>query len=206
MESQVRKGHWENIYETRPDQGLSWFEPVPALSLELIRKSAHGKSDSIVDIGGGNSRLVDCLLAEEYRSVTVLDVSSRALSIVKARLGKKAPEVHWIESDVLAWRCPSPFDIWHDRAAFHFLTEEADRTSYASLASNSVKSGGILIVATFALDGPRSCSGLPIYRTSSEMVAVDFAPSFELLESLSYDHVTPNGTSQRFQVSRFRRK
>jgi len=139
---------------------------VPALSLELIRKSARGNSYSIVDIGGGNSRLVDCLLAEEYRSITVLDVSSRSLSIVKARLGSKAAEVHWIESDVLAWRGPSPFDIWHDGAAFHFLTEEADRTSYANLASNSVKSDGTLIVATFALDGPRSCSGLPIYHTS----------------------------------------
>ena len=206
MEPQIRKDHWEKVYSTRPEQGVSWFEPLPALSLEMIRKSAHGKSDSIVDIGGGNSRLVDCLLAEGYDSVSVLDVSSKALAIPQARLGNKGAKVQWIESDVLEWQCSSPFDIWHDRAAYHFLTNAADRARYAAKASSAVKSGGTLIVATFALDGPRSCSGLPVYQASAEMIATDFAPSFELSESLPHQHITPSGSIQRFQVCRLRRK
>lgn len=150
--------------------------------------------------------MVDCLLAEGYGSVAVLDVSSKALAIAKARLGSKAEEVQWFESDVLAWKCSSPVDIWHDRAAYHFLTDVAGRVAYAALASNSIKSGGALIVATFALEGPSSCSGLPVYRASAAMIAADFAPSFEPVESLPHEHATPSGTIQRFQVSRFRRK
>ena len=206
MEKQSRKGHWEDVYATHPGQELSWFEPVPAMSLEMIRKSAYDKHDSIVDVGGGNSRLVDCLLAEGYGSIAVLDVSSRALSATQARLGDKAAEVEWIESDVLAWKCLSPFDIWHDRAAYHFLTDAQDRAAYVSLASNAVRCGGTLIVATFGLEGPRSCSGLPVYRAGSEMIAADFAPWFALVESLPYEHVTPSGNIQRFQVSCLRRK
>ncbi len=206
MDLQSRKNHWEKVYATRPEKEVSWFEPLPALSLEMIRKSAHGKSGSIVDIGGGNSRLVDCLLAEGYDSVSVLDVSSKALAIPQARLGNKAAKVQWIESDVLEWQCSSPFDIWHDRAAYHFLTNAADRARYAALASSAVKSGGTLIVATFALDGPRSCSGLPVYRANAEMIAADFAPPFELVESIPREHTTPSGNVQRFLMSRFRRK
>ncbi len=206
MESQHRKDHWEQVYATRPEQELSWFEPLPALSLEMIRKSARDKSNSIVDIGGGNSRLVDCLLAEGYDSVAVVDVSSKALAITQSRLGDKAAAVQWIESDVLEWQCASPFDIWHDRAAYHFLIDAADRARYAALASSAVKSGGTLIVATFALDGPRSCSGLPVYQASAEMIATDFAPSFKLAESIPHEHTTPSGKIQRFQVSRLRRK
>jgi len=206
MESQSRREHWEHFYQTHPEQNLSWFELVPALSLEMIRKCARSKSDSIVDIGGGNSRLVDSLLAEGYTSVTVLDVSSSALSVTRDRLGDRAAQVQWIESDVLAWNCSSSFDIWHDRAAYHFLTEAGDRASYAALAASGVKAGGSLIVATFGLEGPRSCSGLPVYRASAEMIAADFAAAFELVESLPHEHQTPSGNIQRFQVSRLRRK
>lgn len=206
MEPQSRKNHWEQFYATHPEEKVSWFEPVPMLSLEMIRKSAHGKSDSIVDIGGGNSRLVDYLLAEGYGSVAVLDVSSEALAITRARLGNKAAEVQWIESDVLGWKCSTLFDIWHDRAAYHFLTDEQERAAYVALASNAVRSSGALIVATLALEGPRSCSGLPVYRTSQEMISADFASSFELAERLPYEHTSPSGNIQRFQVSRFRRR
>lgn len=206
METPSRQVHWEQFYSTHREQEVSWFEATPMLSLEMIRKSATGKSDSIVDIGGGNSRLVGCLLAEGYCSVAVLDVSSRALSLAQARLGNTATKVQWIESDVLGWKCSSPFDIWHDRAAYHFLTDLQDRAAYAALTSNAVKSGGALIVATFGLEGPRSCSGLPVYRASAEMIAADFATSFDLAESLPYEHVTPSGNIQRFQFSRLRRK
>ena len=206
MASHLRRDHWEQFYATHQEQNLSWFESVPALSLQMIQRGARGKNDSIIDIGGGNSRLVDSLLAEGFHSVAVLDVSSKALAIAQARLGERAVEVQWIVSDVLGWKCASAFDVWHDRAAYHFLTDAADRATYAALASNAVRSGGVLIVATFALDGPRSCSGLPVYRASAEMIAVDFAPQFELAESIPHEHTTPSGNVQRFQVSRLRRK
>ncbi len=185
---------------------MSWFEPVPVWSLEMVHKSARGKDDCIVDIGGGNSRLVDCLLAEGYGRVAVLDVSSRALAIAQARLGDKAAQVQWVESDVLGWKCSLPIDIWHDRAVYHFLTEAHDRATYAALAADALKSGGVLIVATFAPDGPRSCSGLPVYRANEEMIAADFAPSFQLVESRPYEHATPSGSIQRFQASRLQRR
>ena len=206
MDQPARKTHWEQFYATHPEQELSWFESVPALSLELIHGSARTKSDSIVDIGGGSSRLVDCLIAEGYSAVAVLDISHRALATARERMGTDAGKVRWIESDVLAWHCASPVDLWHDRAAYHFFTDEKDRAAYAKIASGAVRPGGTLIVATFAIDGPKSCSGLPAYRASADMIAADFAPAFELVESRIHDHVTPRGTVQRFQIARLRRK
>lgn len=205
MEGPARKEHWEQFYATHPEQELSWFETEPTLSLEMIRKSARDKKASIVDIGGGSSRLVDCLLAEGFQSVAVLDVSERALSMARERLEEAAGKVRWINADVLAWSGESVVDIWHDRAAYHFFTEERDRAAYARIASRAIRPGGTLIVATFALDGPKSCSGLPAYRASAEMIAADFGSSFELIESLVHDHVTPRGSVQRFQVARLRR-
>ena len=206
MDQPARRAHWEQFYATHPEQELSWFESVPALSLELIHESTQARSDLIVDIGGGSSRLVDCLLAEGYSSVAVLDVSPRALALARERLGPDADKVLWIESDVLAWHDASPVDIWHDRAAYHFFTDEKDRASYVKIASRAVRPGGTLIVATFAIDGPRSCSGLPAYRASAEMIAADFAPAFELVEGRIHDHVTPRGAVQRFQIARLQRK
>ena len=202
----TRRAHWERFYATHLEQELSWFESVPVLSLELIRNSTRTKSDSIVDVGGGSSRLVDCLIADGYRSVAVLDVSPRGLAMAQERMGTDAGKVCWIGSDVLAWHCTSPVDLWHDRAAYHFFTDEKDRAAYAGIATSAVLPGGTLIVATFAMDGPRSCSGLPAYRASAEMIAADFALAFELIESRIHDHVTPRGTVQRFQIARLRRK
>ena len=206
MDQPARKIHWEQFYATHPEQELSWFESVPALSLELIHGNARAKSDSIVDIGGGSSRLVDCLIEKGYSSVAVLDISPRALATARERMGTDAGKVRWIESDVLAWHCTLPVDLWHDRAAYHFFTDQKDRTAYAKIASSAVRFGGTLIVATFAIDGPKSCSGLPAYRASADMIAADFAPAFELVESSVHDHVTPRGTVQRFQIACLRRK
>lgn len=206
MDQPARKEHWEQFYATHPERELSWFESVPALSLELIRKSTRGSGDSVVDVGGGSSRLVDCLLADGYTAVCVLDVSARALSMARERLGAGTENVRWIESDVLQWNPRDPVDIWHDRAAYHFFTDEKDRMAYARAASGAVRSGGTLIVATFALDGPKSCSGLPAYRANAEMISADFAPAFELTESLIHDYHTPRGTVQRFQIARLTRK
>lgn len=206
MDQQVRKDHWEAFYATHPEQELSWFESEPVLSLEMIRKCARSRHDSIIDIGGGSSRLVDCLVANGYEAVTVLDISSRALEEARTRLGDKAQGVQWIESDVLEWNCTSRFEVWHDRATYHFLTEANDREVYAALASKAVKKGGALIVANFALDGPRSCSGLPTYRADAQMIATDFGSSFALEESHLHEHVTPRGNKQRFQISLLRRR
>jgi trans-aconitate methyltransferase len=206
MDQLARKTHWEQFYATHSEQELSWFESVPALSLDLIRNSTRTKTDSIVDIGGGSSRLVDCLIAEGYSTVAVLDVSHRALAMARERLGADAGKVLWIESDVLVWHCVSPVDIWHDRAAYHFFTDEKDRAAYAKAASSAVQPGGTLIVATFAIDGPKSCSGLPAYRASADMIAADFALSFELVESRIHEHVTPRGAVQRFQIACLCRK
>lgn len=206
MDGLARKEHWEKFYATHPEHELSWFESVPSLSLEMIRKSSCDPNDAIIDIGGGSSRLVDCLLAHGYNSVAVLDVSARALAMARERLGNLADGVRWIDADVLTWYSPSPIDIWHDRAAFHFLTDAHDRATYAATASRALRSGGTLIVATFAMDGPRSCSGLAAYRANAEMIAADFGSDFELIESRIHDHVTPRSSVQRFQFARLRRR
>ena len=206
MDQPARKAHWEQFYANHTEPELSWFESVPSLSLELIRKSARGTGDSIVDVGGGSSRLVDCLLADGYTSISVLDVSMRGLAMARERLGAAAGMVRWIESDVLEWNPPDGVDIWHDRAAYHFFTEEKDRAAYARAASGAVRRGGALIVTTFAIDGPKSCSGLPAYRANTEMIAADFAQAFDLAESLIHDHHTPRGAVQRFQIARLTRK
>lgn len=206
MDQQARRDHWEEFYATHPEQDLSWYESEPALSLEMIRNCSRSQRDSIIDIGGGSSRLVDCLVADGYDAVTVLDISSRALKMARVRLGNQVQGIQWIESDVLGWNCTSRFDIWHDRATYHFLTEADDRNAYAALASKAVKKGGALIVANFALDGPRSCSGLPTYQANAQMIAADFGSSFVLEESRLHEHLTPRGNKQRFQVSLLRRR
>ncbi len=205
MDQQARRDHWEEFYATHPEQDLSWYESEPALSLEMIRKCVRSLRDSIIDIGGGSSRLVDCLVADGYHAITVLDICSRALKMARVRLGDKAHGVQWIESDVLGWNCTSRFDIWHDRATYHFLTEAKDRQAYAVLATRAIKKGGALIVANFAVDGPRSCSGLPTYQASAQMIATDFGPSFALEESRLHEHLTPRGNKQRFQICLLRR-
>ena len=158
------KAHWENVYKIKGERDVSWFEEQPQLSLDLIRATGIETDVAIADIGGGASRLADALLDLGFTDVTVLDLSAQALASAKARLGARAGKVHWIVADVTEWTPPRSYDVWHDRAAFHFLTAPSDQAAYADRVRAAVKPGGHVIIATFAPDGPERCSGLPIVR------------------------------------------
>jgi ubiquinone/menaquinone biosynthesis C-methylase UbiE len=205
MEMTDRQVHWDAVYRTRDETGVSWFQENPALSLDLIHATGANAGSSIVDVGGGSSRLVDRLLDEGSEAVTVLDISSEALAIAKKRLGVRATRVQWIVADVTTWAPTQLFDVWHDRAAFHFLTDPSDRAAYAATVSRAVAPNGHVIIATFALDGPERCSGLPISRHDSASLAAVLGRSFKLIESRRQDHSMPSGGVQRFQFSRFQR-
>ncbi len=205
MSDESRKGHWDKAYTDKGDVGVSWFEDRPELSLELIRQAGGTPATSLIDIGGGASRLVDALVAEGWRSVTVLDVSETALHAARARLGKAAEQVQWIAADVTQWQPARAYDIWHDRAAFHFLVDRSERAAYVERLASAVKPGGHAIIATFALDGPERCSGLPVVRYDGSMLAAELGPSFELRESRRHLHHTPWGSAQSFQYSLFLR-
>lgn len=202
MES--RQANWDNMYATRAESDLSWYQENPVVSLELIRATGTLKGAAIIDIGGGASRLVDALLAEGYCDLTVLDLSKTALAAAQARLGPKAAKVTWICADVTAWEPARQYDLWHDRAAFHFLTEAAEREAYAARVQRAVRPGGHIIIGTFAPDGPERCSGLPVMRHDSASIGAVFGKDFSLIESRRQDHVTPASRTQHFQFSLFR--
>jgi SAM-dependent methyltransferase len=191
------KEHWEQVYTTKPTDGVSWFQEHAELSLRLIRET--GVSGSIIDVGGGASTLVDDLLNEGYRDPTVLDVSGAALAAARKRLGKRAESVSWIEADILAAELPPrAYDVWHDRAVFHFLTEPSARATYVETVLRAVKPGGYVIVATFAEDGPTKCSGLPVARYRPDELHAEFGDPFTLLRHEKELHRTPFGTVQQF--------
>jgi ubiquinone/menaquinone biosynthesis C-methylase UbiE len=194
-----RKQHWEQIYTTKTPDSVSWFQEHAGQSLRLIRKTGLGKDTAIIDVGGGASRLVDDLAAAGYTDLTVLDLSSAALAVAKQRLGKLAGIVHWVEGDITHAEFPvHRFDIWHDRAVFHFLTNPADRHAYVEQVMRSVRPGGHVIVATFAEDGPEKCSGLPVMRYQPESLHAEFGEAFLLVEHEKESHHTPSGTVQQF--------
>ena len=196
--------HWNAIYRAKGEQGVSWFEALPAASLELLEHAGLTAETCVVDVGGGESRLVDALLAKGLDCLAVLDVSATALHHAQNRIGAGARTVVWLETDVTGEWSLKPMDIWHDRAVFHFLTEPAARSSYVQHLCKTLKPEGGVIIATFAPDGPERCSGLPIRRYSPDSLADELGAGFELLESRPYRHVTPWGEVQSFQ-SRFRR-
>lgn len=200
-----RQSHWENVYQTKGEREVSWFEESPAISLDLIRATGVAADASIIDIGGGTSRLVDVLLDAGFRSITVLDLSHQALAAAKARLGARGGNVRWIAADVTSWEASQTYDVWHDRAAFHFLIEARDRAAYVQRVLRAVRPGGHIILGTFALDGPERCSGLPVMRHDAASLGAVLGPSFALIESRNHAHRTPSGNVQRFQFSRFRR-
>ena len=194
-----RKAHWETLYRTTPHDQASWFQRAFSTSLALIRSIAPDPASRIIDIGGGPSTLVDGLLAAGYGAVTVLDVSPTALAAVATRLGSTRTRVSWIEADVLEADLPSAaFDVWHDRAVFHFLVEPAERARYAEQARRAVKPGGHVIVASFAPDGPTRCSGLPVVRYAPGALRDALGAGFILIESIREEQVTPSGTTQAF--------
>jgi len=200
-----RESHWQGVYTSKDEAEVSWFQENPASSLDLIRRTGIDRTARLVDVGGGASRLVDRLLAIGYQSLTVLDIAEAALRKAQARLGGRAGMVEWVVADVTKWAPASPFDIWHDRAVFHFLTEASDRETYAATMSAAVREGGQAIIGTFAADGPERCSGLPIRRYDAAALAAAFAPDFRLAETLTEDHLTPGGKVQKFQFCRLLR-
>ena len=193
------KEHWEKVYSTKAADAVSWFQPHANISVSLINDAGVSRDASIIDVGGGASTLVDDLLANGYTNLTVLDLSAAALAAARDRLGEKAEHVRWIEADVTKADLPGhQFDIWHDRAVFHFLTNPEDRAAYVQAVFRSVKPGGHVIVATFAEDGPDQCSGLPVMRYSPDELHAEFGESFSLLRHQKEAHHTPAGKVQQF--------
>jgi 2-polyprenyl-3-methyl-5-hydroxy-6-metoxy-1,4-benzoquinol methylase len=206
MDVHERKLHWEQVYSTKAEDEVSWFQETATTSLKLIDHGGVTPASAIVDIGGGASRLVDGLLDEGYSDVSVLDVSAHALDTAKARLDTRAGDVTWIEADITRWMPQTRYDVWHDRAVLHFLTADTDRAAYLAALKQGLKPGGLAIIGSFALDGPEKCSGLVVQRYSPATLAEFLGTDFALLDDMSETHKTPWGSDQRFQFSRFRFK
>jgi SAM-dependent methyltransferase len=185
MNNTEREAHWQNVYATKAEKEVSWFQENAAQSLDLIAATGVSTDAAIIDVGGGASRLIDSLLEKGFRRVAILDLSANALEET--------------------WEPSNTYDLWHDRAAFHFLTEPADRDAYLARVKRAVRPGGHVVIATFAPDGPERCSGLPVVRYDPQALASTLGPAFDLVGSRSHDHLTPGGNTQRFQFSRFTR-
>lgn len=197
---QGARAHWEEVYKTKSETEVSWFQEHSDVSLALIRRAGVSRDGALIDVGGGASRLVDDMLAEGYSDLTVLDVSGTALAAARRRLGERAEAVAWIEADITAVELPRHrFNLWHDRAVFHFLTEEVQRRRYVQTLRHAVKPGGHLIIATFGPEGPTRCSGLPVVRYGPDSLLEELGSGFDLVEHTSEEHRTPFGTTQQFQ-------
>ncbi|MBO9673097.1 MAG: class I SAM-dependent methyltransferase [Sphingobacteriaceae bacterium] len=199
-----QKDHWENIYQTKQPQDVSWTQDIPAISLFLMKDLKLSKDAPIIDIGGGDSLLVDFLLKEGFTDISVLDISSGAIQRTKQRLGKKADEVKWIVSDINDFVPDRQFKLWHDRATFHFLTKEEQQTRYVQVAQNAVV--GNLIIGTFSKSGPTKCSNLPIQQYDESDMVSKFGEYFSKVECISEDHMTPSGKLQNFTFCNFSKK
>ncbi|EQD45323.1 Methyltransferase type 12, partial [mine drainage metagenome] len=195
--------HWEDLYQKKDESDVSWFQLHPDHSLHLIRAVRLQKSDAIIDIGGGASRLVDHLLDDGLSDVTVLDIAENGLEQARVRLGGRSRAVHWIVADITRWRPERSYRLWHDRAVFHFLADPIDRTAYKCCLESALMPGGTAILATFAPDGPTQCSGLPVERYSPESLADWLGSGFERISSQLEEHLTPAGNRQQFQYSVF---
>jgi 2-polyprenyl-3-methyl-5-hydroxy-6-metoxy-1,4-benzoquinol methylase len=191
--------HWDHIYQTKKPTQMSWFRPHLEKSLELIASAAGSRDASIIDVGGGESTLVDDLLDQGYRDLSVLDISRTAIDVTRNRLGERANSVSWLAADITAIKLPKQhYDVWHDRAVFHFLTNSADRVAYVRQVRESVKIGGHVIVASFGPEGPLRCSGLEVVRYDAETLHGEFGGQFQLVRHLTEQHDTPFGSTQQF--------
>lgn len=204
FEQQDYKNHWENVYETKNPDEVSWTQKVPKTSLDLIEGTSKGKSSKIIDIGGGDSNLTDFLLEKGFENISVLDISAKALEKAKKRLGAQAENIDWIATNITEFKPNTTYDIWHDRAAFHFLTKEEEIKKYAEIVKNAVSD--TLIIGTFSVNGPQKCSGLPIVQYDEDRLKVIFSESFELVKSFTEDHITPFNTVQNFIFCQFKKK
>ncbi|QCX37552.1 class I SAM-dependent methyltransferase [Aureibaculum algae] len=199
-----RKKHWETVYETKNPDQVSWTQETPKSSLEFIQSFGLNKTARIIDVGGGDSKLVDCLLDEGFENITVLDISAKSLEKAKNRLGKKADKVTWIVSDILEFEPNGTFDVWHDRANFHFLTTTDQIEKYIKTARQSVSR--FMAIGNFSQNGPEKCSGLEIKQYSQEELTLEFRDGFEKMKCMTEDHLTPFGTKQNFLFCSFKRQ
>jgi SAM-dependent methyltransferase len=197
--------HWNQVWDTADPDRVSWFEPCPESSLDLIESSSLGRAAGIIDVGGGASLLTRRLLDAGYTDLTVLDISDTGLAAGRGRLGPIAPSVEWIHADVRCFEPPRTWDLWHDRAVFHFLTREEDRAAYLATLGRALAADGQAILATFGPEGPTRCSGLEVRRYSPELLVAEFDLDFRLEESLIEAHTTPAGATQQFLYARLRR-
>ena len=192
------KQHWENVFTTKAEDEVSWFQPYPKTSMEFVELFNLPLNANIMDIGGGDSHFVDALLDKGYQNIYVLDISANAIERAKKRLGKRASKVHWIVSDITEFEPPVQFDFWHDRAAFHFLTREDAIYKYVSIAEDAIKKDGYLILGTFSENGPTKCSGLEIKQYSEASMSARFEVAFDRIRCVFEDHTTPFNTVQNF--------
>ena len=199
------KGHWTRVYEEKSPTAVSWYQPAPEPSLRALDRFEAGLSSSLIDVGGGASNLVDALLVRGWRDITVLDIAAPALEAAKERLGPEAGKVHWEVADITEWRPARQYDVWHDRAVFHFLTEPQQRAAYRRALLEGLAAGGLAIIATFSLDGPERCSGLPVQRYDPASLADVLGNGLRLIEGWREEHITPWGSSQSFTWAAFRR-
>ena len=193
------KEYWEKVYDTKASDAVSWYAPHLETSLNLIHQATSNKDSAIIDIGGGEATLVDDLIARGYRDISVLDISQKAIDVARSRIGKPADKVRWYCTDITKATLPQNyFDVWHDRAVFHFLTQEDDRKMYVDQVMRSVKHGGYVIMSTFGPEGPEKCSGLDVVRYDPEQLHGQFGKSFKMINSSTELHKTPMGTTQQF--------
>lgn len=200
-----RKSHWENIYQTKALENVSWFQPTPETSLEFFERFDVPKTAKVIDVGGGDSYLVDHLLEKGYRDITVLDISAEAINRAKQRLGDKARQVNWVVSDITKFKPTQNYDFWHDRAVFHFLTEGQDISAYVDIAQHSIDQNGVLVMGTFSKQGPTKCSGIDIKQYSEVSLTNTFKTNFEKIDCKTVDHTTPSGSVQNFVFCSFKK-
>jgi SAM-dependent methyltransferase len=199
------KDHWKRVYATKTPDQLSWTQAIPRASLEFIDAFQLPRTARIIDIGGGDSRLVDFLLEKGFQNITVLDIAEEALQRARLRLGNKADLVRWIVADITSFQPDMPYDLWHDRATFHFLTDRQGILRYLSAARAAVHTGGYALIGTFSENGPEKCSGLPIHRYTERELAVELDNGFQKIKCINEDHLTPFHTVQNFLFCSFRR-
>lgn len=200
---QARRVHWDGVYQTKSPTQVSWYQPAPTVSCDLIRNAGISMEAPVLDVGGGASTLVDSLLDKGFTDVTVLDISVLALDHAKERLGERAAAVNWIAADITQWQPPRCYRLWHDRAVFHFLIEAEDRQKYVAALKAALAPCGTVILAAFAPGGPEKCSGLPVFQHGPDSFSAELGPGFQLLDSAYEDHPTPSGALQRFCYCRF---
>ena len=200
-----RQEHWNRVYQTKAPDDVSWFQTQPAISLQLIEATGIGKDEGIIDVGGGASVLVDCLIEAGFTKVAVVEISAAALEHARQRLAKRASSVEWCEADITTFHLPRRFGLWHDRAVFHFLTDPEDRKKYVETLRRTLIPSGHVIIATFAIDGPLKCSGLDVARYDAPSICAALGTDFQLVGQVDETHTPPWDTKQKFSYFRFAR-